>query len=93
MGTAAAGATRLTWADLPDEIRTRAELIIGGHIVEARSQPSGFSPGTADRVRTSDGRRAFVKAVTPAVNQRSADLARPAGAAPSACCPAGTADG
>jgi hypothetical protein len=69
-------AVRITWADLPSEVRSRAEQIIGGQVVEARSQTGGFSPGTADRVRTGDGRRAFVKAVTPALNARSAVLAR-----------------
>ena len=42
--------------------------ILGDPVVEAASQPGGFSPGTADRVRTADGRRAFVKAVSPAQN-------------------------
>jgi aminoglycoside phosphotransferase (APT) family kinase protein len=69
-------AVRITWTDLPSEVRDRAEQIIGGRVVEARSQTGGFSPGTADRVRTDDGRRAFVKAVTPALNAHSADLAR-----------------
>jgi aminoglycoside phosphotransferase (APT) family kinase protein len=69
-------AVRITWTDLPPEIRARAEQIIGGRVVEARSQTGGFSPGTADRVRTDDGRRAFVKAVTPAINEDSARIAR-----------------
>jgi aminoglycoside phosphotransferase (APT) family kinase protein len=68
---------RIGWRDLPPPVRARAEQIIGGGpVVEARSQAGGFSPGTADRVRTESGRRAFVKAVTPAVNERSAVLAR-----------------
>jgi len=45
-------------------------------VVSAESQAGGFSPGTADRVVTESGRRAFVKAVTSAVNTRSAELAR-----------------
>ena len=62
---------------MPAPVRARAEQIIGGgRVVEARSQPGGFSAGSADRVRTESGRRAFVKAVTPALNQRSAELAR-----------------
>lgn len=68
---------RIGWLDLPASVRERVEQVIGGGpVVEARSQPGGFSPGTADRLRTADGRRAFVKAVTPAVNERSAALAR-----------------
>ena len=68
---------RIGWRDLPARVRARIEdLIGGGTVVEARSQPGGFSPGTADRVRTAGGRRAFVKAVTAALNVRSAELAR-----------------
>ena len=68
---------RIGWRDLPGPVRARVEQIIGGGpVVEAASQPGGFSPGTADRVRTESGRRAFVKAVSPAVNERSAELAR-----------------
>jgi aminoglycoside phosphotransferase (APT) family kinase protein len=69
-------AVRITWADLPPDIQARVQQIIGGRVVEARSQTQGFSPGTADRVRTGDGRRAFVKAVNPAINRHSAELAR-----------------
>lgn len=42
----------------------------------AESQSGGFSPGTADRVRTHSGRRAFVKAVSPDQNPDSPDLLR-----------------
>jgi aminoglycoside phosphotransferase (APT) family kinase protein len=67
---------RIGWRDLPEAVRSRAEEIIGDRVVSAESQAGGFSPGTADRVVTDSGRRAFVKAVTPAVNTRSAELAR-----------------
>ena len=68
---------RIGWRDLPEAVRSRVERIIGGGAVtSADSQPGGFSPGTADRVVTESGRRAFVKAVSPAVNERSAELAR-----------------
>jgi aminoglycoside phosphotransferase (APT) family kinase protein len=68
---------RIGWRDLPVAVRDRVEGIIGGGpVVEATSQTGGFSPGTADRVRTTAGTRAFVKAVTPAINTRSAELAR-----------------
>ncbi|MDG4796372.1 aminoglycoside phosphotransferase family protein [Micromonospora sp. WMMD1082] len=59
---------RLRWAELPEDVRSAVEEIIGGRVVEAVSQPGGYSPGTADRVRTADGRRAFVKAASPAQN-------------------------
>ncbi|GAB2596470.1 hypothetical protein Aab01nite_71740 [Paractinoplanes abujensis] len=71
-----AAGTRIGWRDLPAGVRRRIEDIVGGPVVAAVSQTGGFSPGTADRVVTADGRRAFVKAVTPALNERSAELAR-----------------
>jgi serine/threonine protein kinase len=71
-----AAGTRISWRDLPAEVRRRIERIVGGPVVETVSQTGGFSPGTADRVRTADGRRAFVKAVSPALNEHSAELAR-----------------
>jgi phosphotransferase family enzyme len=69
--------TRIGWLDLPAAVRSRIEGVIGGGaVVESVTQRGGFSPGTADRVRTADGKRAFVKAVSPALNERSAELAR-----------------
>ncbi|MEV6299759.1 aminoglycoside phosphotransferase family protein [Actinoplanes sp. NPDC051861] len=68
---------RIGWADLPAGVRARVEAILGGGpVAEARSQAGGFSPGTADRVRTASGRRAFVKAVSPSLNVESAAMAR-----------------
>lgn len=67
---------RIGWADLPGEIRARVEALLGGRVVSAVSQAGGFSPGTADRVVTAGGRRAFVKAVSTAQNARSVELAR-----------------
>ncbi|MBU2669524.1 aminoglycoside phosphotransferase family protein [Actinoplanes bogorensis] len=71
-----AAGTRIGWRDLPAPVRRQIEDIVGGPVVEAVSQAGGFSPGTADRVVTADGRRAFVKAVSPALNTESAVLAR-----------------
>lgn len=73
--TSASG-VRIGWADLPHEVRSAVEAIVGGAVIEAVSQVGGFSPGTADRVRTAEGRRAFVKAVSPAQNERSVALHR-----------------
>ncbi|MFE9204662.1 phosphotransferase family protein [Micromonospora sp. NPDC007230] len=67
---------RIHWTDLPDRVRAAVEAILGDRVVEAVSQSGGFSPGTADRVRTAGGRRAFVKAVSPAQNDRSPGLHR-----------------
>ncbi|BBH66450.1 hypothetical protein ACTI_31350 [Actinoplanes sp. OR16] len=71
----AASGVRIGWADLPGDIRARIEATLESPVVEAVSQSGGFSPGTADRVRTEKG-RAFVKAVSPAINAASATMAR-----------------
>lgn len=73
---ASATKTRIGWADLPAHVRTAVEEILGDRVVAAASQSGGYSPGTADRVRTAGGRRAFVKAVSPALNDRSPGLHR-----------------
>ncbi len=62
---------RIGWTDLPDRVRRAVVDILGDEVIEAVSQSGGFSPGTADRVRTTDGRRAFVKAVSSAQNEHS----------------------
>ena len=57
---AVASGVRLTWMQIPAHVRAGIEAIIGGGaVVSAVSQSGGFSPGTADRVVTADGRRAF----------------------------------
>jgi aminoglycoside phosphotransferase (APT) family kinase protein len=67
---------RITWSDLPAHVRAAVEDRLGSPVVSAESQSGGFSPGTADRVVTRTGDRAFVKAVSPAQNPRSAEMAR-----------------
>lgn len=67
---------RITWHDLPRHVRAAVERMLGAPVVHAASQAGGFSPGTADRVVTRTGERAFVKAVSPAQNPRSAEMAR-----------------
>ena len=76
--TAAAGAhtavtsrLRLPWTALPARVHDAVADILGSRVVEAVSQSGGFSPGSADRVRTVAGTRAFVKAVSPAQNPMS----------------------
>lgn len=73
--TAAAG-VRIGWDDVPAHVRAGVEQILGSPVVEARSQPGGFSPGTADRVCTEDGRRAFVKAAGLSLNEGTVRLHR-----------------
>lgn len=67
---------RIGWADLPVQVRERVEAMLGSRVVQARSQRGGFSPGTADRVVTAAGRRAFVKAVGAGLNENSPALLR-----------------
>jgi aminoglycoside phosphotransferase (APT) family kinase protein len=76
VGMTAQMGVRIGWLDLPGPVQSEIEKIIGGPVVEAVSQTGGFSPGTADRVRTSDGTRAFVKAVAPHLNPDSPKLHR-----------------
>lgn len=69
------------WEGLPGHVRDAIEQRIGGRVIEAVTQPGGFSPGLAARLRTSDGRRCFVKAVseqanpdTPGIHRREAEV-------------------
>ncbi|MCU1518182.1 MAG: hypothetical protein JWQ75_2903 [Pseudarthrobacter sp.] len=79
---------RIGWAELPARVRAGVEQILGSPVVEAAGQQGGFSPGTADRVRTAAGTRAFVKAVSPHLNEHSPGIHRKE-AAIAACLPAG----
>ena len=67
---------RLTWDQLPERIRDAIESRLGSPVTSATSQPGGFSPGMASRVEMADGRRAFVKAVSPELNPDSPDIFR-----------------
>ncbi|WP_214408616.1 phosphotransferase family protein [Sphaerisporangium fuscum] len=69
-------ATRLPWHAVPEPIRRTFERHLGAPVVEAVTQPGGFSPGAAVRLRLADGRRAFAKAVGPEPNPLSADIYR-----------------
>ena len=59
---------RLDWTDMPEHVRNEVERWLGGTIVRASTQPTGFSPGVAARLTTDDGRRVFCKAVGPEPN-------------------------
>jgi aminoglycoside phosphotransferase (APT) family kinase protein len=64
----AAAGSRRSWSELPERIRAAIETRLGSRVVSATSQPGGFSPGAAVRLRTANGRRAFVKAAGPEPN-------------------------
>lgn len=68
--------TRTSWEDLPEELHRECARVLGGAIIAAVSQVGGFSPGSADRVVTEHGRRAFVKAVERLRNPGAHDLHR-----------------
>lgn len=59
---------RITWDQLPGELRARIESHLGSRVIRALSQASGFSPGSADRLLTADGQRVFAKAVHPGLS-------------------------
>lgn len=63
-----AAGVRVHWEDLPRWVRNAIEERLGGTVVEAVTQPGGFSPGLAARLVVDDGRRVFVKAVSEAAN-------------------------
>src|SRR5438270_12020206 len=67
---------RLEWADLPERVRAVVERWLGCPVVGAWTQPTGFSPGVAARLKTADGRRVFVKAVGPEPNPEAVALHR-----------------
>ena len=67
---------RIGWSDLPAHVRAGVEEVLGEPVAEFAGQQGGFSPGSADRVVTPTGRRAFVKAVGPALNAASPGIHR-----------------
>ncbi|NJP45996.1 aminoglycoside phosphotransferase family protein [Actinacidiphila epipremni] len=67
---------RTPWEALPPDVRAAVESRLGSPVLVAATQPAGFSPGVAARLRLADGRRAFVKAVSAAQNPESPRLHR-----------------
>jgi aminoglycoside phosphotransferase (APT) family kinase protein len=59
---------RIAWNDVPGPVRQAIERACGSAVIEAQTQPGGFSPGVAARVRCADGTRWFVKAASAHVN-------------------------
>jgi aminoglycoside phosphotransferase (APT) family kinase protein len=57
-------------------VRLAIEQRMGSPVAEAVTQPGGFSPGLAARLRLRDGRRVFVKAVSEIANPDSPDIHR-----------------
>ncbi len=80
--------SRLPWSAIPEELRDAVGRQLGGRVAAAVTQPGGFSPGVAARLRLDNGRRAFVKAVGD-INPKSPEIHR-AEARIAAALPAGT---
>jgi hypothetical protein len=62
---------RIQWAEVPDFVRADLEHALGSPVVEAVNQRGGYGPSLAARCELADGRRAFIKAVSPAQNPDS----------------------
>jgi hypothetical protein len=76
MSTPEVSSPRISWADVPQRVRTAVDRDLGSPVKSAVSQHGGFSPGAAMRVVCDNGRRAFVKAVGLALNPDSPGLHR-----------------
>ncbi|MBB5806754.1 hypothetical protein F4560_006522 [Saccharothrix ecbatanensis] len=76
------GGNRLTWAQVPAEVRAAIEDGVGSAVVRAVNCAGGFSPGLASRLELADGRWVFAKAVglscnphSPTMHRREAEVA------------------
>ncbi|MEU8224276.1 hypothetical protein [Kribbella sp. NPDC048915] len=71
-----AAGVRLPYEKLPAAVRAWVERTLGSAVISAATQQGGFSPGTAARLVTASGRRAFVKAVGTTLNPKTPELFR-----------------
>lgn len=76
MSAPPAEGARTAWHDVPPQVRGEIERACGAPVTWARTQPGGFSPGVAARVRCADGSRWFVKAASADVNPTAPRLHR-----------------
>jgi Phosphotransferase enzyme family len=67
---------RLDWFAIPEPVRHAVEEQVGSTVAAAISQPTGFSPGVAARLRLTDGRRLFAKAAGPVPNPGTPEIHR-----------------
>jgi aminoglycoside phosphotransferase (APT) family kinase protein len=68
MSAPPAEGARIAWQEVPGPVRAAIEGVCGSAVIEAETQPGGFSPGVAARVRCADGARWFVKAASADLN-------------------------
>ena len=71
-----AAGVRLPYEELPAQVRSWVERTLGSVVVSAKTQQGGFSPGTAARLVTASGGRAFLKAVGTSLNPKTPELFR-----------------
>lgn len=76
MSAPPAQGARVAWLDVPEPTRSAIEDICGAAVIEARTQPGGFSPGVAARVRCADETRWFVKAASAELNPDTPQMHR-----------------
>ena len=67
---------RIQWSDVPEYVRADIERALGSPVVEAVNQRGGYGPSLAARCGLADGRRSFIKAVSPAQNPDSPGMTR-----------------
>lgn len=67
---------RLEWIEVPASVRSSVEAVLGSEVVLAQNQAGGFSPGVAARCQLRDGRRCFIKCVSPSQNPLSPAMHR-----------------
>jgi hypothetical protein len=67
---------RADYATVPSHVRAWVDDELGSPVVQAQAQIGGMSPGPAARLLLADGRRAFIKAVSPEPNARTPELFR-----------------
>lgn len=72
----ARGGPRIELDDIPVHVRDALAAALGSPIASARNERGGFSPGLAARCSLVDGRRVFVKAVSPAQNPQACRIHR-----------------
>lgn len=72
----AVGHNRLTWPQLPPDLRHQVQCAAGSRVVAAANQPGGFSPGLASVLHLADGRAVFVKAANTARNPHTPGMHR-----------------
>jgi aminoglycoside phosphotransferase len=74
-GPSAAGVHQ-PYDEIPSRVRAWVDEQLDAPVHTATTQAGGMSPGCATRLRTVDGRSAFVKAVGSVLNPRTPDLFR-----------------